>query len=166
MKGYLANGLFGLGDRLVNELIAKELRELFNKHNLTLDLYVPQENLAINDKNSYADSIMIADGDDAYLKKSDFVIAVIDGVEIDSGVACEIGVATTLGKRVFGLLTDTRQQGTGNKKKIEALINDPTENQFVYRNLYVVGKIKKSGGIYSDIDSLKNAILTFAKEKL
>ena len=49
----------------------------------------------------------------------------------------------------------------GKQKKIEALINDPTENQFVYRNLYVVGKIKKSGGIYSDIDSLKNAILTF-----
>ena len=95
--------MFGLGDRLVNELIAKELRELFNKHNLTLDLYVPQENLAINDKNSYADSIMIADGDDAFLNESDFVIAVIDGVEIDSGVACEIGVATTSGKRVFGL---------------------------------------------------------------
>ena len=165
MKGYLANGLFGLGDRLLNEQIAKEIRELFNKNKVKLDLYVPQENLAINDKNSYADSIMIADGDDAYLKESDFVIAVIDGVEIDSGVACEIGVATTLGKKVFGLFTDTRQQGTGNKRKIEALINDPTENQFVYRNLYVVGKIKKSGRIYSDIESLKDAILTYVKNR-
>lgn len=164
MKGYLANGLFGLGDRLLNEKIAGELRDLFYEENLPLDLYVPQENMAINDKNSYADSIMIADGDDAYLKESDFVIAVIDGVEIDSGVACEIGVATTLGKKVFGLFTDTRQKGTGNKKKIEALVNDPTENQFVYRNLYVIGKIKKSGGIYADIESLKSAILTFAKE--
>lgn len=165
LKGYLANGLFGLGDRMVNSHIAEELRGLFKVNQLDVDLYLPQENLAINDKNTYADSIMIAEGDDAYLNETDFVIAVLDGVEIDSGVACEVGVAATLGKKVFGLLTDNRQQGTSNQEKINALVKDPTENQFVYRNLYVIGKIKKSGGVYADIDSLNQAILNFAKEQ-
>jgi CO dehydrogenase nickel-insertion accessory protein CooC1 len=36
--------------------------------------------------------------------------------------------------------------GRDNQKKIDALIEDATENQFVYRNLYVIGKIKASGG--------------------
>ncbi|WP_062351903.1 nucleoside 2-deoxyribosyltransferase [Bacillus kwashiorkori] len=166
MKGYLANGLFGLGDRMLNALIAEKLRSVFHENNIPLDLYVPQENLAINDKNGYANSEMIAAGDDAYLEDSDFVIAVIDGVEIDSGVACEVGVATTLQKKVFGLFTDTRQQGRENQQKINALIEDATENQFVYRNLYVVGKIKKSGGIYSSIEDLNEAILSFAKAKM
>jgi nucleoside 2-deoxyribosyltransferase len=88
LKGYLANGLFSLGDRLVNERIAFSLRV----HIENLDLYVPQENIAINDKSSYASSQMIANGDDEHLEASDFMVAVIDGVEIDSGVACEIGV--------------------------------------------------------------------------
>ncbi len=165
MKGYLGNGLFGLGDRMLNELAAKQLRDLFAFNDIDLDLYVPQENMAINDKNSFANSIMIADGDDAYLEKTDFMIAVLDGVEIDSGVACEVGVATTLGKKVFGLFTDTRQLGTDNREKINALIEDPTENQFVYRNLYVMGKVKKSGGIYTNLEDLNQAILNFAKSE-
>lgn len=163
MKGYLGNGLFGMGDRMVNTYIAEHLRTLFEENKIELELYVPQENLSINDKNSYASSVMIADGDDEFLEKTDFMIAVLDGVEIDSGVACEVGVATTLNKKVFGLFTDTRQLGRENQKKIDALIADATENQFVYRNLYVVGKIKKSGGIFSDIDELNQAILAYAK---
>lgn len=158
MKAYLANGLFGLGDRLLNELIAKEVRETFPE----LDLYVPQENGEINDKTAYANSIMIAQGDDAYLNESDFMIAVIDGVEIDSGVACEIGTFSTLGRPVFALCTDTRQQGTDNPKKIQALQENPLENQFVYRNLYVVGKILLSGGkVVSTIEDLIEEIKVY-----
>jgi nucleoside 2-deoxyribosyltransferase len=130
---------------MFNELIAKEIRNAFKG----IKLYVPQENFEINDKNAYADSMMIAAGDDKCLLTADFVIAVLDGVEIDSGVACEIGVATALRKPVFALCTDTRQLGTENQNKIDALIEDPIENQFIYRNLYVIGKIKNSGGSIS-----------------
>lgn len=155
MKIYLANGLFSEADRIYNEFIADKVRKAFSG----VELYVPQENFAINDKNTYADSMMIANGDDNHLTYADYVIAVIDGVEIDSGVACEIGVATALGKPVFALYTDTRQQGRDNQDKIDALIEDGTENQFVYRNLYVVGKIKNSGGkISSSVDDLIVAI--------
>lgn len=149
LKGYLANGLFGLGDRLVNELLAKEIREAIN-----IDLYNPQENMAINDKQAYADSKQIYEGDYDYLKETDFLVAIIDGCEIDGGTAAEIGIVSTMNKPIYALYTDTRQQGTENQRKVEALVNDSTENQFMYRNLFVVGLIKKHGYIFNNIEDL------------
>lgn len=155
MKGYLANGLFGLGDRLVNSKIADQLRTEIEG----IELYVPQENDAINDKSVHADSIAIAMADMERLNKSDFLIAVIDGVEVDSGVAAEIGAFYMTGKPIFALYSDIRQLGRDNEKKIQALINDGTENQFMYRNLFLIGIIKDSkGGIYSTIEELVEAI--------
>lgn len=148
-KGYLANGLFGLGDRLVNELLAKEIRE-----SVDVDLYLPQENFTINNKQAYADSKQIYEGDLNYLNETDFLVAVIDGCEIDSGTAAEIAIISTMGKKIYALYTDTRQQGTENQSKIEALVNDPTENQFMYRNLFVIGLIKKHGYIFDNIEDL------------
>lgn len=154
LKAYLANGLFSWGDKLINEIIAKYMRQTITD----LDLYVPQENMAINDKNGYADSLMIAKGDDEHLLASDFLVAVIDGQDIDSGVACEIGVFSATGKPIFALFTDGRQDGTHNPLKISALQQDPVENQFVYRNLYVVGKIKSNGMITDNVVDLVMAI--------
>lgn len=155
MKAYLANGLFGMGDRLLNSLVGSQIR----KEIQNIDLYIPQENPDINDKNSYADSITIAQADMERLKDSDFLIAIIDGVEIDSGVAAEIGAFSMLDKPIFALYTDVRQQGRNNNKKIEALIGDGTENQFMYRNLFVVGLIKQTkAGIFSTVDELINGI--------
>lgn len=155
MKVYLANGLFGMGDRLLNSLISSQVREEIKD----IDLYVPQENDAINDKSSYADSMTIAKADIDKLKESDFLIAVIDGVEIDSGVAAEIGAFYMMDKPIFALYSDVRLQGRDNNKKVEALIDDGTENQFMYRNLFVIGLIKETkGGIYSTIDDLVEGI--------
>jgi len=151
MKAYLANGLFSMGDRLLNELIASQVR----KELQGIDLYVPQENAAINDKTGYADAMTIAKADMGRLEESDFLIAVIDGVEIDSGVAAEIGAFYMMKKPIFALYTDIRQQGRDNERKIKALIDDGTENQFVYRNLFVIGLIKEGdGGIYPTIEEL------------
>ena len=151
MRGYLANGLFSIGDIYVNEKIASSVREKVER----LKLYVPQENEAINDKNAFADSLAIAKADTDALLDSDFLIAVIDGVEIDSGVAAEIGLFSTTGKPIFALFSDIRQQGINNLDKINALLTDPTENQFVYRNLFVMGLIKQSpGGVFSSIEDL------------
>lgn len=155
MKGYLANGLFGIGDRMLNSLIARELRKEVKE----LDLYVPQENDAINDKSAHADSIAIARADMERLNNSDFLIAVIDGVEVDSGVAAEVGAFYMTGKPIFALYSDVRQQGRDNEKKIKALIEDGTENQFMYRNLFLIGLIKDSkGGIYSTVEELVEGI--------
>src|SRR5699024_8935819 len=117
--------------------------------------YVPQENDEINDKTAYADSIEIAKADMDKLRESDFMIVVLDGAEIDSGVAAELGAFYMLEKPIFGLYTDIRQQGRDNKKKIQALIDDGTENQFMYRNLFVIGLIKQTeGNIYSTVEEL------------
>jgi nucleoside 2-deoxyribosyltransferase len=181
MKAYLANGLFSESEVLYNTVLAGTIRNMIPD----IDLYVPQENMGINDKNAYASSTMIAEGDDEHLLKSDALIAVIDGVEIDSGVACEIGTFSMIKKfkhiqlghqiipviddakrPIFALYTDSRQLGRDNQKKIDALIEDATENQFMYRNLYVIGKIKKSGGgIYSSIEDLIDALSQY-NEKL
>lgn len=150
MKAYLANGLFSLADRTLNNYLASLLRNEFPQ----LDLFVPQESVEINDKNAYADSLMIAEWDTKKLLESDILIAVIDGVEIDAGVATEIGIFSTTGKPIIGLYTDVRQFGRDNPKKIQALINDGVENQFMYRNLFTVGVIKKNGVIVNSIADL------------
>ncbi len=163
MKAYLANGLFSMGgDRLLNSLIASEIR----KEIQGIDLYVPQENGEINDKSLYADSVTIAKADMDRLRESEFLIAVIDGVEIDSGVAAEIGAFYMMNKPIFALFTDVRQEGRDNEKKIQALVRDGTENQFVYRNLFVIGLIKESkGNIYSTVDQLIDGIKEYLKGK-
>ena len=155
MKGYLANGLFSIGDRLVNEMIAKEVRGAIDG----IELYLPQENATINDKSAFADAVTIAGADMDKLKESDFLIAVIDGVEVDSGVAAEIGAFYMLDRPIFALYSDVRQQGRDNDRKIDALVKDGTENQFMYRNLFVIGLVKKSGGgVYSTIEELVSAV--------
>lgn len=149
MKGYLANGLFSKADIMFNSYIASVLRQEFH----SFELFLPQE-ADINDKNSYADSIMIAELDTTKLLEADVLIAIIDGVEIDAGVATEIGIFSTTGKPIIAVYTDVRQLGRENEKKIQALINDGVENQFMYRNLFTVGVIKKNGKIVSDITEL------------
>jgi nucleoside 2-deoxyribosyltransferase len=160
MKAYLANGLFTVGDRIVNDVIAREVRARYFLHTGEhMDLYNPMENEAINDKESYADSVTIYQADSKPLMESDFLIAVIDGNTIDEGVACEIGMFSTTGKPIFALYSDIRQQGRQHPKKLQALMNDGTENQFMYRNLFVVGAIKNTeGGIYESMHSLVKAI--------
>ena len=159
MKAYLANGLFSIGDRYVNEVLAKAIRQAVP----SIDLYVPQENDAINDKSSFADSLAIAEADLASLQQSDVLIAVIDGVEIDSGVAAEIGAFSSFNRPIIALYSDVRQQGRDNAKKIDALIADGTENQFIYRNLFVVGLIKRNGVIVSSIEDVVTEIRKLAK---
>lgn len=45
------------------------------------------------------------------IDRSDAVFAVLDGVDVDSGTAAEIGYAFARGKQVYGLRTDFRLAG-------------------------------------------------------
>ena len=165
IKAYLANGLFSEADQMYNSYLADRLHTEFP----WMDLYVPQDNPALNDKMGYANSEAIFHGDNAYLDDADILIAVLDGIEIDSGVSAEIGRFALLrdldiqnhnrtNRYVFGLYTDVRQQGTSNQKKIEALIHGHFENQFAYRNLYTVGAVKANGIISQTSDQLIETI--------
>jgi nucleoside 2-deoxyribosyltransferase len=45
------------------------------------------------------------------IRNADGVVAILDGVDVDSGTAAEIGYAYALGKRNYGLRTDFRLAG-------------------------------------------------------
>ena len=156
MKIYFAAPMFAKSDLLCNEQIVKEVRAISSK----LSIYLPQENEAINDKTAYADSRMIALADTEKVLASDLMIALLDGLTIDAGVASEIGVAYAKGIPVIGLYTDTRQQGGTHPKKIAAL-QETAENQFHYLNLYTIGLIKLNGKVVSSETELLSEVKRF-----
>lgn len=151
MKAYLANSLFSQADRDYNEKVALTIRLAFPD----LDLYVPQENMDINDKSKIATSLDIATADMSKLLASDYLIAIIDGNEIDAGVAAEIGAFSTTGRPIYALCTDVRFNNESLKQKMEIISEDSFENQIMYRNLFVVGLIKKRGDIYHRLEDLE-----------
>ncbi|OTN90123.1 nucleoside 2-deoxyribosyltransferase [Enterococcus sp. 7E2_DIV0204] len=142
MKIYFAGPMFAKADLLYNEFLVKQIRALDD----SLEVYLPQENGAINDKTAYADSTMIAVADTERVLESDLLVAVLDGITIDAGVASEIGVAYAKNIPMIGLYTDTRQQGADNQKKLAAL-SETAENQFHYLNLYTIGLLKLNGTV-------------------
>lgn len=74
------------------------------------------------------------------IDKSDAVLAILDGVDVDSGTASEIGYAYARGKKVYGLRTDFRLAG---------------DNLGATVNLQVQYFIEASGGrVVTDVDSL------------
>lgn len=145
MKLYFAGPMFAKADLLYNEYMVKQIRDLDD----SIEVYLPQENGAINDKTAYADSKMIALADTQKVLESDLLVAVLDGITIDAGVASEIGVAYAKNIPMIGLYTDTRQQGADNPKKLAAL-GDTAENQFHYLNLYTVGLVKLNGSVVTN----------------
>lgn len=153
MKIYFAGPMFAQADLLYNDYLVKKIRAISE----TITVYLPQENGMINDKSAYADSKMIALADTEKILESDLLIAVLDGLVIDPGVASEIGIAYAKGISMIGLYTDTRKQGADNLRKIEAL-NTVAENQFHYLNLYTVGLLKLNGSVVSDELSLLSLI--------
>lgn len=152
MKLYFANGLFSQADFNYNADLVAQLRAGVPN----VDIYLPQENASINDKNAYADSKMIAQADTDEVLSSAAMIAILDGPVIDAGVASEIGIAYAKHIPILGLYTDSRQQGATNSKKLAAL-QEITENQFHYVNLYTVGLIKLNGAVYNNVPDLIQA---------
>ena len=155
-KIYFASPLFSEMERLYNEKLVLNIRESYPG----VEVYVPQEQVEINDKNAYADSMAIAKYDTDALLESQLIVAVLDGATIDVGVATEIGVAYQAGIPIIGLYTDSRQQGAENKQKLAAL-QEIAESQFSYINLYTVGLIKMNGAIYNTSEHFITAINSY-----
>ena len=78
------------------------------------------------------------------LDRSDVVVACLDGPDVDSGTASEVGYAFARGKQIVGYRGDFRRTG---------------ENEGAAVNLQVQYWIEKSGGrIATDIDGVLAAI--------
>jgi nucleoside 2-deoxyribosyltransferase len=58
----------------------------------------------------------------------DFLLAVLDGSDVDSGVALEIGYAYVKGKKMIGYRSDTRQSGDIAPLKVNVMIEDCIRN--------------------------------------
>lgn len=83
----------------------------------------------------------------AAIKESDIIIAVLDGVDVDSGTASEIGYGAALGKVVIGYRGDFRLSA---------------DNEGSTVNLQVEYFINLHGGkIVTDLESLKTALVQF-----
>ena len=159
MNIYFAAPMFAKSDLVYNAYLAEKIRQ----HYPEVAIYLPQENEAINDKTAYADSQMIALADTEKVLASQLMIALLDGISIDAGVASEIGVAYAKGIPVLALYTDTRQQGGQHPKKLAAL-EQVGENQFHYLNLYTTGLIKLNGAIYSTEEELLENLKKYIKK--
>jgi len=101
---YLAAPLFSEAECDFNRKIKKEL------HSLGIKVFLPQEDSNnVHDKNNRQK--IIFDKNLKGIENSDILVAVIDGADVDSGTAWEIGYAFAKGKPVIGLRTDFRSLG-------------------------------------------------------
>ncbi|MBS7288137.1 MAG: nucleoside 2-deoxyribosyltransferase [Candidatus Freyarchaeota archaeon] len=101
MRVYLSAPLFCDAERTFNEVVAAALREA------GFEVWLPQK-LPLIKSGSDEEKRSIYLSNISVLRDCDVVVAVLDGVDVDSGVAFEIGYATALGKPVIGLKTDHR----------------------------------------------------------
>ena len=101
MKIFLAAPLFNEAERAFNAQTAMTLREN------GFEVWLAQEAPFLHHGN-HREKKMIYEGDILALKTSDVVVAVLDGAEVDAGVAYEMGYAKALGKPLVGLKTDYR----------------------------------------------------------
>lgn len=115
---YLAAPLFNEREREFNKYIRDILAPHFN-------VFLPQEDgllledlIAIGVEKDVAEKT-IYDADISAMRESDIIIAVLDGANIDEGVAFELGFCQALQKICIGLQTDSRRQlPTGNNPMI------------------------------------------------
>ena len=167
-KGYLASHFFNSAMFDWTEKLAQII-----ENKTELELYVPQRNASINDKknnDAIITDVKIAKADTKELKESNILIANLDGLTIDDGVAAEImahgimaeieeeyNLNSDFPRMIIGIITDMRYQGTG--------------DNHLYRNLMITGKVREHGHIVvgypgndSYIDEVVNLINNFIEE--
>lgn len=107
LLAYIAAPLFTDAERSFNEGLCREL-------SLYVDCYLPQRDGILlaravcggADREHVSRSIFASDI--SAIRRADVIIGVLDGPDVDAGVATEIGVSWALGKRIIGLRTDSR----------------------------------------------------------
>ncbi len=100
---YLAAPLFSIAERDFNRRLRDEIKSI------GFSVFLPQED-SNNVKSNKRQEIIFNKNLNA-IENSDIIVAVVDGIDIDSGTAWEIGYASAKGKPVIGLRTDFRTLG-------------------------------------------------------
>lgn len=105
---YLAAPLFSDAERAFNEAVAHVLEHTFS-------VFLPQrDGQLLRDLLDAGEPLEIArrrvfQADTMAIRRSDLVVAVLDGPALDDGVAFELGFARALDKKCIGLATDSRR---------------------------------------------------------
>jgi nucleoside 2-deoxyribosyltransferase len=130
-KIYWANALFSEADRKFNEVSVAAVRAA------GYSVFLPQEAFSENADPTNEEIFRV---DTTELQSCDIVVACLDQFPIDTGVACEIGVAYASGIPVVGLYTDIRSRRTGAGR--------------MYKNQYVLGAIEARGEVVFSLGQL------------
>ena len=130
---YIASPLFSeMEKNYIDEVIYKIGKKL---HLNTECFYVPhQNNKEIYESNIYNKNI-------EYLNHCDIMIAILDGNDVDSGTAFEIGYFEVQNKIVLGLLTDTRSYDEDDKFNLKL-------------NTMIFGSLQNGNFVFDNIDDL------------
>lgn len=102
---YLAAPLFSEAERVFNASVAR----LLSTH--LFDVHLPQEAGDDSDMRDIREQERLFHFNKTALEDSDFIVAIIDGADADSGTAWEMGYAFARGKPVIALRTDFRRVG-------------------------------------------------------
>jgi len=102
---YLAAPLFSEAERVFNASAAR----LLSTH--LFDVHLPQDAGDDSDMRDIREQERLFNFNKTALEDSDFVVAIIDGADADSGTAWEMGYAFARGKPVIALRTDFRRVG-------------------------------------------------------
>ncbi len=117
---YLASPLgFAASTQAFMEQAVARLSDVVEVENPWDDVRFADEFDAIGHLDSYAERVSrlntinteLGRSNTERIDRSDAVFAVLDGVDVDSGTAAEIGYAFARGKRVYGVRTDFRLAG-------------------------------------------------------
>jgi len=101
MRIFLAAPLFNEAERDFNSKVAATLRKE------GFEVWLAQEHKFVEDHSIRMKQAIFNEDLDA-LNESDIILAVLDGVDVDSGVAFEIGFGYANKKPIVGLKTDHR----------------------------------------------------------
>jgi nucleoside 2-deoxyribosyltransferase len=91
----------------------------------------------------------VGENNSRLILSSDAVLALVDGADVDSGVAAEIGYAAAVGRPVFAWRSDLRSGG---------------DNDLVRINLQVEWFVNASGGaVFDSLDACVEALVRAAQ---
>ncbi len=148
LRVYLAGPLFSEGERAWLDVVAARLRAAGHV------CFVPHEETAgLTEFTSR--SIYTLDGDG--LRSANVLVAWLDGIGVDDGTACEIGIFAELVRSggdqyrgIVGIVTDLRLQRRRGVVPGDGL------------NLFVAGAIEASGAICWSLDEAVAAVAALA----
>jgi nucleoside 2-deoxyribosyltransferase len=87
------------------------------------------------------------------LKQAEIVVALLDGPDVDSGTCIELGIAYSLGKKIFGIITDFRSY----------LTNDHEPQR---PNLMVWGVCEEGNTLFHTLPELSDSFANYVKNNI